>query len=123
MEARTDLTRLAQLMSLPTGVRGARWVAEAAAPPGSELVPGPTDTVLTVALALDAAGWTALEQQLGASTGRAQLALSAQVARALELAPAVSGAGYHASALSNIFNHAELAVRVEDRLVLQLRSR
>jgi hypothetical protein len=78
----SDIAALAQRVRLPVGVSAARWFVRARRPPGSRLVPGPTDTVLIAYVTLTPSGWAAaapLIKQLEPVTKR----ISVEDARAL----------------------------------------
>ncbi len=68
----SDLSALRRLFPVPDGVTSARWLVRARRPPGSRLVPGPTDTLLFAYLETAPDFWVKQGYQLPAlNTGAA----------------------------------------------------
>jgi hypothetical protein len=55
-----DVTALSALIRVPKGVLSARWWIRPIRPPGSRLVPGPTDAVLVAYIRLPPEAWSTL---------------------------------------------------------------
>jgi hypothetical protein len=127
---RTDLAALARWLTPPPGAKSARWLVRprGVADPN---VPGPTDTVLTAYIEIDAAKWAELEAVMK-RTGPSELELDEDVASALLPSAGglpqrkglrvVGGPTYQLGELPRSPYVGEVAVRYHDGLVLQLFS-
>jgi hypothetical protein len=60
----SDVAALGKLIRLPPGVLAARWLTRPVRPPGSRLVPGPTDFVLAAYLTLPPGAWSSASPAL-----------------------------------------------------------
>ncbi len=109
----TDLAELRDLLTLPPGVTGARWIVERLGPDGESLLPGPTDYQLLALLRPVSA--------LGKAEGERSLTLSAEAAQALlgeSAALTVRGQAFDAAALSSSRFRVALALRAGDGVLV-----
>ncbi len=91
LRVHTDVAGLAERLSLPVGVRSARWLVVASGSSGS-LAPGPTDTTLFALVELEGDAWTALQGRAGTATQE----VPEEVARVLFVPDALAALQAHA---------------------------